>query len=250
MDKSFGEVFREFRVSLGISLRSLASEADMDPAYLSRLENGKTGVPKNETVQRLFQAFCELQGLDQQECDGVTRQLMVAAGHLQNREELIDDLTERFRSRLGEAGLSEGLIEEALTKVSLATMRSVLLDQEPIEIGLQGQYSMAEIRQREKQGEQVEGLSSAFYPGKKQSIENTASYDSALEYLSQHANSFGVQAKVGRKSKRKAHGVQKESEKVISAGNDAEIRIRGPVNKQQQQQLRLIAKLINLIMEK
>jgi transcriptional regulator with XRE-family HTH domain len=36
-NQSFGEYLREIREKKGISMRSLATSADMDPAYLSRL---------------------------------------------------------------------------------------------------------------------------------------------------------------------------------------------------------------------
>ena len=44
-------------------MRLLAVSAEMDPAYLSRMENGKSGTPKEETVERLADALCEAKQL-------------------------------------------------------------------------------------------------------------------------------------------------------------------------------------------
>ncbi len=249
MEKSFGEAFREFRESMGISMRSLANEAEMDPAYLSRLENGKTGAPKNDTVIRLAQAFCAVQALDQRECDDLTRHLMVAAGHLQDREELIDDLTDRFRAKLAKAGLTEPSIDDALAKVPLATMREVLLGQEPLEIGLKDQYSPNEICKRWHSGEEVFEISGENALSIPSLSEEQAPNESALDYLDRHADKFKSRGNFKEGFKSRASGPNQRTDKVIAAGNDVEIRISRPVSKQQMQQLRLIAKLIDSIME-
>ena len=43
-NQAFGNLLRDIREQQGISMRALAKSADMDPAYLSRIENGKTGL--------------------------------------------------------------------------------------------------------------------------------------------------------------------------------------------------------------
>ena len=75
-ERSFGEFLREIREKNRISMRTLAHTADMDPAYLSRIENGKTGAPKRETVERLAQALCAEQALEHGDCERLTRRLL------------------------------------------------------------------------------------------------------------------------------------------------------------------------------
>ena len=60
---NFGEYIHERRQSLGISLRKAATLVGFDPAYLSRVEAGKT-VPSDELVERLAKALsCEREDL-------------------------------------------------------------------------------------------------------------------------------------------------------------------------------------------
>lgn len=242
--QSFGELLREIRRNRRITMRTLASSADMDPAYLSRIENGKTGAPKRETVERLAQALCEEQLLEQGECDELTRQLLVSAGHLQGRKELIDDLSDRFSSRLRDEGFPEENIDEALAKVPLATMRKVLLGEEKLEIGYQAEFPPEEVKARKDAGEDVLtfGLLSPRPVG---SLEKPLPgiEESATGYLHQHAEEFTTQRRQQRARS------SKDPRKIYRAGPSAEIRVNRPISKEQEHQLRLITKLITTILE-
>ena len=244
--QSFGETLREIREKSGISMRGLAEAVDMDPAYLSRLENSKSGIPKPETVEKLAQGLCDQQNLDTRQCDHLKRQLLVEAGHLLDQEELIDDLSERFADRLRTEGLPEANIDEALAKVSLATMRAVLLGKENLEIDLLWNYAPGQIAARKESSEEVHILSESipvdlFSSG---DIADTTR-PTASEYLDRHANEFT--------SRRREHRMmsKRERPRTIQAGRDAQININKSMTKDQEKQLRLIAKLIeNLLEEK
>jgi transcriptional regulator with XRE-family HTH domain len=243
LKKSFGELLREIRENLSISMRSLAGSADMDPAYLSRIENGKTGAPKQETVERLADALCKEHQLEQVDCERLTRQLLVSADHLQEGEELIDDLANRFSDRLRDAGFPEENIDEAMARVPLATMRKVLLGEEKLEIGRSSDFSSNEVQARRDAGEEVIAFEQLSVPDCSASMSSGKIGESASSYLDQHARDFSIQRR--QKRARSSQGPQK----IIRAGGGAEIHLQRPVNKEQEQQLRLIAKLITTILE-
>jgi transcriptional regulator with XRE-family HTH domain len=242
----FGETLREIREKSGISMRGLAEAVDMDPAYLSRLENSKRGIPKSETVEKLAQGLCDQQNLDTRQCDHLKRQLLVEAGHLQDQEELIDDLSERFADRLRTEGLPEANIDETLTKVSLATMRAVLLGKENLEIDMLWNYSPGQIAARKEAGEEVHTLHKSIHSDLLSSrINSDTPLSGASEYLDRHASEFATH--------RLKHRTMSKSgrPRMIQAGRDAQINISKSMTKDQEKQLRLIAKLIeNLLEEK
>jgi len=49
--KSFGEMIRELRESKGLLLRELAAQLEIDPSFLSRVENGTKRPTRNQVVQ-------------------------------------------------------------------------------------------------------------------------------------------------------------------------------------------------------
>jgi len=55
--KSIGPKLRELRMIQGLSLRKTASLSGISPAYLSRIESGKIGPPKPETLKSLAQVL-------------------------------------------------------------------------------------------------------------------------------------------------------------------------------------------------
>ena len=243
LKKSFGELLRKIREDLRISMRSLASAAEMDPAYLSRIENGKTGAPKQETVARLADALCKEHQLEQVDCERLTRQLLVAADHLQEGEELINDLSDRFSDRLRDEGFPEERIDEAVARVPLATMRKVLLGEEKLEIGYWPEFPVEEMQARIDAGEEVIAFDQMPVPNVSASMRPDKAGGTASSYLDKHAEDFAIQ----RREKRAISA--REPRKIIRAGTEAEIHLRRPVSKEQEQQLRLIAKLITTILE-
>jgi len=245
--QTFGEYLRAIRENKEITLRALAEAAEMDPAYLSRLENGKSGLPKQETVEKLALALCAKQQLGRDDCDRLKRQLLVKSGHLQDQEGLIDDLAERFADRLRDAGFPEDNIDEALAKVSLSTMRSVLLGEEKLEIGNAMSYSSDQIDARQAAGEEVHQIQADLIPRALSTVVHNSIADRADEspmgYIESHAEEFTSR----RRQRRLAE--DQNQQRIIRAGADANIHIHKNISKQQERQIRLIAKLITTIIE-
>ncbi len=72
----FGYFLRDTRENAKISLRRLAQETKLDPAYLSRLERELNPAPRQEVVQRIAKALCELQNIPIAECEKLKRDLL------------------------------------------------------------------------------------------------------------------------------------------------------------------------------
>jgi transcriptional regulator with XRE-family HTH domain len=57
---TFGELFKNLRLELGLSLRSYCQAHDEDPAYISRLERGKVHAPKDEAKLEYYAKTLQL----------------------------------------------------------------------------------------------------------------------------------------------------------------------------------------------
>jgi len=154
----FGYFLRDIRENGNISLRKLAQETHLDPAYLSRMEREMSPAPRTEVVQRIAKALCGLQNLSMAECEKLKRDLLDSAGQLTDNADLIDDLKQRFAERLRDQGIAESYIIDAVNKVSLETMDRVLSGQEKLEIADMGSLSLNEIKDRESKGEEIHSL--------------------------------------------------------------------------------------------
>lgn len=151
----FGYYLRDLREISGASLRKLAQEANLDPAYLSRVEREMSPAPRIEIVERLAKALCEIQDLPIIDCEKLKRDLLDAAGQLIDNKDLVDDLKQRFAERLRAQGITESQIIDVVSKVDLATMSRVLSGEEKLEIRSVDSISLNEIKQRESKGEEV-----------------------------------------------------------------------------------------------
>lgn len=82
----FGSYIRELRESKGLTLNQVALYSDISAAQLSRIENGKRGVPKPSTIKKISEAL----KTDYDE-------LMVIAGHIEkdNNGKHVNRLTEK-----------------------------------------------------------------------------------------------------------------------------------------------------------
>jgi transcriptional regulator with XRE-family HTH domain len=233
--QNFGSVFRELRDRGGVSMRKLAFSADMDPAYLSRMENGKSGTPKEETVERLADALCE--ELTLAEARTVKTLLLKAAGYTpHDPQSQIDELTTGFRVRLQALGFSPEKIDSALSQVALPTIQKILRGEERLEEVLKGKFSPAEIEALRQAGEQA--IEQGFSTGDSSYAQEMLT---AAEYLERHADEFATRVRTTRPPK------DRVEDHVIRAGRNAEIRVKCPLNREQEQQLRLIGKLIDSI---
>jgi len=130
----FGYFLRDTRENAKISLRRLAQETKLDPAYLSRLERELNPAPRQEVIERIAKALCDLENLPIAECEKLKRDLLDSAGQLTDDADLIDDLKQRFAERLREKGTPESYIADAVNKVSFEDMDSVLSGKESLEV--------------------------------------------------------------------------------------------------------------------
>ena len=151
----FGYFLRDIRENGRVSLRKLAQETQLDPAYLSRVEREMSPIPRAEIVQRIATALCTLQDIPLLECEKLKRNLSDVAGQLINNADLVDDLKQRFSERLRSQGIDEANIAEAIKQVSLDTMDRVLSGQEKLEIRSVDSIPLNEIKERKSKGEEV-----------------------------------------------------------------------------------------------
>lgn len=84
--RNFGEALRELREKRGYTVNQLAIYSDVSPALISKIENGKRGIPKPETIEKLAK------GLKMEYTD-----LMILAGHINGgakdlEDEFIEDI--------------------------------------------------------------------------------------------------------------------------------------------------------------
>ena len=156
----FGYFLRDIREISGVSLRKLAQETNLDPAYLSRVERELSPAPRVEIIQRIAKALCDLQSLPTIECEKLKRDLLNSAGQLTDDADLVDDLKQRFSERLRDQGIAESQIVDAINKVDLGTMDRVLSGQEKLEIRSLDSIPLNEVKERESKGEEVHVLNS------------------------------------------------------------------------------------------
>ena len=84
----FGYFLRDIRENGMISLRKLAQETQLDPAYLSRVEREMSPAPRVEIIQRIAKALCDLQSLPTIECEKLKRDLLNSSGQLTANDDL------------------------------------------------------------------------------------------------------------------------------------------------------------------
>jgi len=154
----FGYYLRELREKNKVSLRKLAQETNLDPAYLSRVEREMSPAPRAAIIERIAKALCNFQELPKIECDKLKRDLLDSAGLLIDNADLVDDLKQRFAERLRAKGITEFQISDAVNKVDLGTMSRVLSGHEELEIRRVDSISASEITNRKSKGEEVHVL--------------------------------------------------------------------------------------------
>jgi transcriptional regulator with XRE-family HTH domain len=74
--KEFGEVLRELREKRGLTVNQLGIYSGVSPALISKIENGKRGTPKPETLEKLAKGL-----------KIPYEELMILAGHIPKNDE-------------------------------------------------------------------------------------------------------------------------------------------------------------------
>ena len=211
----FGYYLRELREKNKISLRKLAQETNLDPAYLSRVEREMSPAPRAEIVERIAKALCNFQELPKIECDKLKRDLLDSAGLLIDNADLVDDLKQRFAERLRAKGITEFQISDAVNKVDLGTMSRVLSGQEELEIRSVDSISASEIKNRKSKGEEVHVLNNE-----------------------KATNPFSIKETNKKIDKTK-----------LMAGSRAFIQIDGDLSSDQEELLRSVANMIRIVLK-
>ncbi len=239
----FGEKIRDRREALELSLRHLAAEAEIDPAHLSRIETGKTGAPKPETVRKLADAFCRETEAGKGECEQIHRDLQEAAGHRRSHDEILDDLEERFAAKLrASSDMSDEEIESTVQEVSMSDMRSVMEGREPLEILAASAATPEEIERRIKDGESVHMISSVRASARPS--------ESALSYLERYKPEFQKESATRGRAEpaRKPKRPRAPRPTQFRAGRRARITVQGKVSPRQRERLDAIAQLIESLL--
>lgn len=126
MEKHFGEILRELRDKRGLTLNQYAIYAGVSPGLVSKIENGKRGTPKPETIEKLAK------GLKMEYTD-----LMRLAGYMNgepsekntepnNNEEGIEDIYRQAEEHFGVNLRDDPDVQDAVREYifSLAKMKS------------------------------------------------------------------------------------------------------------------------------
>ena len=242
----FGYYLRDTRENAKISLRKLAQETKLDPAYLSRLERELNPAPRQEVVQRIAKALCDLKNLPIAECEKLKRDLLDSAGQLTDDADLIDDLKQRFAERLRDQEMPESYIMDAVNKVSLEDMDSVLSGKESLEIASEGDYSNEEIIERQLLGESMHLLNMA--PSEMRDMEPSEMKDSASDYINKNSMKFKTisRSPSSPSPRRRSRAVKKTK---FRAGARAFIEVDGDLTSNQEELLRSITNMVRSILK-
>ena len=242
----FGYFLRDTRENAKISLRKLAKETKLDPAYLSRLERELNPAPRLEVVKRIAKVLCDLQNLPIAECEKLKRDLLDSAGQLTDDADLIDDLKQRFAERLREQGTPESYIMDAVNKVSLEEMDGVLSGEESLEIASSGDYSDEEINKRLSLGESVHLLN--MEPSEMRDMEPSEMRDSASDYIDKNSMKF---KSISRSPSSPSPGRRSRAVKKTKfrAGARAFIEVDGDLTSNQEELLRSITNMVRSILK-
>ena len=243
--KSFGGSLREIREDGGISLRSLAKESEVDAAYLSRIERELNPAPKVEVIQKIAETLCQLMLLDTANCEKLKRTLLESSEQLADHTDLIKDLKHRFADRLRDEGVEEPYIIDAIKKVSLESMESVLSGNEPLKIEREREKSDFEdlVDQMQKSGEEVQKLHRSYAFD-----DQLLNLDSASDYINRNSNSFNSapQQRIKAMHVSRSKPINKST---FKAGSRAVIEVDGNISPSQEEQLKSIANLVRSILK-
>ncbi len=233
-EESFGDYLRNYRESSKISLRKLAEEAELDPAYLSRIERGEIKRPGREIIEQIAVALCRKQELQETECDKLNRDLLLMAEYKLSDADLLGlkpnqsiSIEELFAQRLIERGLTKELAYEVKKAHLPHEMTKVLNGEVPINI---------------KNIKNIDNVS-------KSRIRNLQSIGRGLRLgdnkISDNINKNLSKLKTGHARQRS----QKIKERKFQAGARAFIQVDGELTTSQEEQLRALTALVRSILK-
>ena len=238
-EKNFGAFLRQIRLTevgenVKTSLRKLAEEAEIDPAYLSRIERGEIQRPGREIIEQIAVALCRKQELQETECDKLNRDLLLMAEYKLSDADLLGlkpnqsiSIEELFAQRLIERGLTKELAHEVKKAHLPHEMTKVLNGEVPINI---------------KNIKNIDNVS-------KSRIRNLQSIGRGLRLgdnkISDNINKNLSKLKTGHARQRS----QKIKERKFQAGARAFIQVDGELTTSQEEQIRALTAVVRSILK-
>ena len=230
-EESFGDYLRNYRESSKISLRKLAEEAELDPAYLSRIERGEIKRPGREIIEQIAVALCRKQELQETECDKLNRDLLLMAEYKLSDADLLGlkpnqsiSIEELFAQRLIERGLTKELAHEVKKAHLPHEMTKVLNGEVPLNIkNIDDPSYIKELNKEAKEDD-----SSMTFE------------DSDSDYINKISN-FIIRDAPQRS--------QRVEERKFRAGARAFIQVDGELTASQEEQLRALTALVRSILK-
>ena len=220
---NFGAFLRQIRLteireSVKTSLRKLAEEAELDPAYLSRIERGEIQRPGRETIEKIAAALCRIKELQEADCEELNRQLLIKAKYKLSIDELGLSIEDLFAQRLRDGGVAEPFVLEAKKNVSPHQMTKVLSGELPININ------------------NIDGASNKISPD----FSSIPVEDSDSDYINKISN-FIIRDAPQRS--------QRVEERKFRAGARAFIQVDGELTTSQEEQIRALTALLRSILK-
>ena len=235
--REFGAHLQELRKKARYSLEELSEELrkrgvskhGTSRQYLGALERGEVTNPSPELLLELAKAL-----------DAMSSEYWMLAGQIppgpegEAYAELIREANrEGFSRMLKDRGLTEGVIQDVLSKVSDETIDRVVRREEPLVI--KREVSDDDWAQHQKMGYETHTIAMSEEP---MARESASDYMRSIKDEFASKSTFGVAA-ASRTPRRK-----RPEREMIKAGHDARIVVDRPLNRNERRLLEDVARLI------
>ena len=237
-EKNFGAFLRQIRLteireSVKISLRKLAEEAELDPAYLSRIERGEIQRPGRETIEKIAAALCRMKELQEAECEELNRRLLLKAKYKLSDAALLGlkphqsiTIEELFAQRLRDRGVPEPFVLDAKENVPVHQMSKVLSGEEPLPLSIKNIDDPSYIKELNKEA--------------KEDDSSMTFEDSDSDYIKKISNLILRDA---------PQRSQRDEERKFRAGARAFIQVDGELTTSQEEQIRALTAVVRSILK-
>ena len=236
-EKNFGAFLRQIRLteireSVKISLRKLAEEAEIDPAYLSRIERGEIQRPGRETIEKIAAALCRMKEFQEADCEELNRKLLLKAKYKLSDAALLGlkphqsiTIEELFAQRLRERRVPEPFVLAAKKNVPVHQMSKVLSGEEPLPLSINNIDDPSHIKELNKEA--------------KEDDSSMTFEDSDSDYIRKISNFI-------RDASQRSQRVE---ERKFRAGARAFIQVDGELTSSQEEQLRALTAVVRSILK-
>ena len=269
-EKNFGAFLRQIRLteireSVKISLRKLAEEAELDPAYLSRIERGEIQRPGRETIEKIAAALCRMKEFQEADCEELNRQLLLKAKYKLSIDELglkphqsnTIIIEELFAQRLRDIGVAETFILDLKEDVSVHQMSKVLSGEEPLPLSIKNiddasyeeKFSHNAIKrtQRDDTKKYTKIIEKIFKEAKEDDIQlHINPDDSSMPFEDSDSDYIRKISNFIRDASQRSQRVE---ERKFRAGARAFIQVDGELTSSQEEQLRALTAVVRSILK-